>query len=73
MQSGLYWGYLGLVDGILGRILDEMADDTTVIATGDFASILCKDSAHVGTIDPELTLKGLRILYERNQKAKRRP
>lgn len=74
MQSGLYYGYLGLVDGILTRIASEMPDIRTVVATGDLAPLVCPDASRIDSVDMELTLKGLRILHERNRdrKAKRR-
>jgi len=74
MQAGLYYGYLGLVEGILARIRAEMPDIRTTIATGDLAPLVCHDSGMIDQIDLELTLKGLRILHERNRerKAKRR-
>lgn len=74
MQSGLYYGYLGLVDGILARLRREMPDIRTVVATGDLAPLVCADSEAIDQVDPELTLKGLRILHDRNRerKAKRR-
>jgi type III pantothenate kinase len=74
MQSGLYYGYLGLVDGILTRIRGEMPDIRTVVATGDLAPLVCADSNCIDQVDMELTLKGLRILHERNheRKVKRR-
>jgi len=74
MQSGLYYGYLGLVEGILARIRHEVDDVRTVVATGDLAPLVCHDSGEIDAIDLELTLKGLRILHERNQdrKGKRR-
>lgn len=74
MQSGLYYGYLGLVDGILTRIASEMPDIRTVVATGDLAPLVCADASRIDSVDMELTLKGLRILHERNRdrKAKRR-
>ncbi len=74
MQSGLYYGYLGLVDGILSRIKLELQDIETVVATGDLAPLVSADSREIDTIDLELTLKGLKILHERNRdrKGKRR-
>jgi type III pantothenate kinase len=70
MQSGLYYGYLGLVDGILARLRREVPDIRTVVATGDLASLVCADSESIDEVDPELTLKGLRILHERNRERK---
>ena len=66
MQSGLYFGYLGLVDGILARIKREIDGIRKIIATGGLAVLFAEDSEHIDGIDSELTLKGLKIVYERN-------
>jgi type III pantothenate kinase len=74
LQSGLYYGYIGLVDGILERMLNEMRtpDSTTpkVIATGGLARLVAEDSRFIETIDDMLTLEGLRLIYERNRLVK---
>lgn len=73
MQSGLYYGYVGLVDGILRRILDEMsaADSAAprprVVATGGLAGLIATGSELIETVDDTLTLEGLRLIYERNR------
>ena len=67
MQSGIYFGYLGLVDGILARIKREVPDLKRVIATGGLASQFADDSEHIEIVDPELTLKGLKLIYDRNR------
>ena len=75
LQSGLYYGYIGLVDGILERMLAEIQNsqpngDTAapkVIATGGLAHMLHEDSKYITAIDDMLTLDGLRLLYERNR------
>ena len=67
IQSGLYFGYLGLVDGLIDRIAAEMEGEPKVIATGGLAELLGGASSRIGTIDPHLTLDGLRILDERNR------
>ena len=71
MQSGLYYGYLGLVDGIIELLLKEMGKDTNVVATGGLASLFGSGSKYIKTVDDLLTLDGLRIIWERNLPAKR--
>ena len=66
MQSGLFFGYLGLVEGLVTRMRDDLGGNPKVIATGGLASLLLADSSLVDHLDPWLTLTGLRILYERN-------
>ena len=73
MQSGIYFGYLGLVDGILARIKREVPDLKRVIATGGLAAQFADDSEHIDLVDTELTLKGLKIIYDRNRVAKGTP
>ncbi|HEV2272754.1 MAG TPA: type III pantothenate kinase [Acidobacteriaceae bacterium] len=85
LQSGLYYGYVGLVDGILERILQELSlretssreehaadpsDLVKVIATGGLARMVAAESKYIATIDDMLTLEGLRLVYERNRAAK---
>ncbi len=67
MQSGIYFGYLGLVDGILTRMKREIPDLKTVVATGGLAHLFENDSEHIDEIDLELTLKGLKIIHDRNR------
>jgi type III pantothenate kinase len=72
LQSGLYFGYIGLVDGILERIIAELGAPAKVIATGGLARQIAEDSRYIAEIDDMLTLDGLLILFERNRTAKPR-
>jgi len=66
LQSGLYYGYIGLIDGILERLIAELGKDVKVVATGGLASLMGSGSKYIRDVDDLLTLEGLRIIYERN-------
>ena len=67
MQSGIIYGYVGLIDGIVQRMKQELGSDAFVIATGGMAGLLASETEHINTVEPFLTLDGLRIIYDRNK------
>jgi type III pantothenate kinase len=67
LRSGIMFGYVGLVDGLLGRILAELPGGTAkVIATGGLAATIAPLTAKIERVDDDLTLEGLRLLWELN-------
>ncbi len=66
MQAGLYWGYVGMIEGLVTRIQGEFGEAMGVVATGGLASLFSDGTDVIKYIDPELTIRGLRIIYERN-------
>jgi type III pantothenate kinase len=71
MQSGLFFGYVAMVDGLVRRIRAEVpgGDAAVVIATGGLAQVLSSETRTIDHVDPNLTLDGLRLIWERNQQA----
>lgn len=69
MQSGLYHGYVGLVDGVLRKMIDELGSRPRVIATGGLAPLIATGSELIELVDDTLTLEGLRLVYERSRES----
>ena len=67
MQSGLLFGYVGLVEGMVARFRQELGPDTHVIGTGGLAEVIARETTVIQTLAPWLTLDGLRMVYEMNQ------
>ena len=70
IQSGLVYGYVGLVDFIIEKMMEEMEEEgkvNTVVGTGGFSSLIANESRYINRIDKLLTLYGLRIIYNRNK------
>lgn len=68
MQSGVFWGYVGLIDGLVQRIRDEIAGPVTVIATGGLATLFNRHSASIDLVDGGLTIRGLIRIHGLNEK-----
>jgi type III pantothenate kinase len=67
VQSGIFYGYVGLVDGIVNRMKKQFKEQPTVVATGGLAGLICPSTETIEHINPLLTLEGLKYIYERNQ------
>lgn len=67
MQSGVYYGFVGQVEGIVRRMMAEYGTKPKVVATGGLAPLVANETECIHVVDPYLTLKGLRLIYERNQ------
>ncbi len=76
MQAGIVYGFIGLIDNISEHIIDELASKgqgkPTVVATGGYSALLAQKSKYISTIDKDITLQGLRIIYERTMEHRRK-
>jgi type III pantothenate kinase len=74
MQSGLYWGYIGLIEGLVARIRTEYGKPMTVIGTGGLANLFFRQTGAIEHLDPDLTIRGLVRIHARNaERAKAKP
>lgn len=69
IRSGLTFGYADLADGLIARMANEMQAEPTVVATGGLAEVIAGIAKRINVVDPLLTLKGLRAVYRRNERA----
>jgi type III pantothenate kinase len=67
MESGLFYGYVGMVEGLVRRMSDELGGNALCVATGGLADVIAPETPLIHHVDPDLTLHGLRIVWERNQ------
>ncbi|GAG72637.1 unnamed protein product [marine sediment metagenome] len=67
MQSGMFFGYLGLTNELIRRFKRELGEDSVVVATGGQAELMGNESKLIDKINPFLTLQGLRMVYEMNK------
>jgi len=67
MQSGIIFGYVGLIEGMVARIRQELGEKAKVIATGGYAELIAKETSVIEEVNPNLTLVGLRLIYLMNR------
>lgn len=67
MESGLFYGYVGMVEGLVRRMNDELGGGAVSVATGGLAGVIAPETRLIEHVDVDLTLRGLRIVWERNQ------
>ncbi len=67
MQSGIIYGYIGLVEGIVSRIQKELGEKATVIATGGYADLIASETSVIKAVNHDITLIGLKLIYSMNQ------
>ena len=67
LQSGMLYGYSGMIDNMVGRIRNELGTDARVVATGGLAHVIASETKTIEQVEPFLTLQGLRLIFERNR------
>jgi len=67
MQSGIVFGYVGLIEGIVSRIEKELGEKATVVATGGYAKLIADETTVIDVVNPDITLIGLRLIYQMNK------
>ena len=67
MKSGIVFGYVAMVEGMVTRIQRELGAKTRVVATGGYAGLIARETRVIDEVNPELTLVGLRLVYRMNQ------
>jgi type III pantothenate kinase len=67
MQSGIIYGYAGLIDGVVSRIQEELGEKATVVATGGYAGIIAKETKLIEKVNPNLTLIGIKVIHDLNR------
>ena len=67
MQSGIIFGYAGLIDGVVARIQKELGEKATVVATGGYASVIAKETKVINKVNPNLTLIGIKVIHDMNR------
>ncbi|NLE09041.1 MAG: type III pantothenate kinase [Dehalococcoidales bacterium] len=67
IQSGLIFGYAGLIEGVVSRIQEELEEKATVVATGGYADLIADETKIINVVNPDLTLMGLKILFDMNK------
>ncbi len=68
MHSGIYWGYIGLIEGLVVRLRAEHGNEVRVIGTGGLVDLFAKNTEYINHVERDLTPKGLQLIYERNKK-----
>ncbi|HET9476605.1 MAG TPA: type III pantothenate kinase [Dehalococcoidia bacterium] len=67
IQSGILFGYVGLIEGIVGRMKKEVGENARIIGTGGYADLIAKETDVIDVVNPDLTLQGLRMIYDMNR------